>query len=144
MGNKLSLSDQEVLDVTSEIPRFKSVTKKGFTYQEPVPFEPLVFRAFRSGTFAYDFPVKNGNYKIKLGFFEPDQSSSQGSRLFNIAVNGSNIENAFDVFKEAGGKARKAVIKEYSASVEDNHLKIDFQPINGKAVLSFIEISKIL
>jgi len=79
-----------------------------------------------------------------LGFFEPEQSTLQGSRLFNISVNGRIIENSFDVFKEAGGKARKAVIKEYPASVEDNHLKIDFLPVNGKAVLSFIEISKIL
>ncbi len=144
VGNKLSLSDQEVLDVTSDLPKFKSVTKKGYTFQEPVPFEPFVFRSFRTGTFSYNFPVKNGNYEIKLGFFEPEQSTLQGSRLFNISVNGRIIENSFDVFKEAGGKARKAVIKEYPASVEDNHLKIDFLPVNGKAVLSFIEISKIL
>jgi beta-galactosidase len=144
VGNKLSLLDQEVLDVTSDLPKFKGATKKGFTYQEPVPFEPLLFRTFRSGTFSYNFPVKNGNYKIKLGFFEPEQSNTQGARLFNIVVNGNTIESSFDVFKEAGGKARKAVIKEYPANVVDNHLKIDFLPINGKAVLSFIEITKIL
>jgi beta-galactosidase len=144
VGNKLSLTDLEALQIASNIPAFKPASKKAYNYTEPNPFEPLLFKSYRSGTFSYHIPIKNGRYNVKLGFFEPDEKAEIGTRVFNIGVQSQNVASHFDVFQEAGNQAKKAVIKEYSADVTDRKLVLDFVPTRGKAILTFIEITPVL
>jgi beta-galactosidase len=139
VGNKKALSLEEAVAVASSLPKFEPVMKKAFKFNEPNPQLPQLFRTWREGTFAYEIPVPNGKYNVKLSFFEPDTKAVAGSRKFDIAINGVAVENGFDVLNAAGG-TMKAVVREYLIQVTNGKAELEFKPIVGKAVLSAIEI----
>jgi hypothetical protein len=71
--------------------------------------DPTLFRTFREGEFSYDIPLKPGSYELWLYFIEPFygpdslNGGGEGSRLFDIQVNGKTILSTFDIYADAGG-----------------------------------------
>jgi beta-galactosidase len=139
VGNKKALSLEEAVAVASTLPKFEPVANKAFKFNEPNPRVPQLFRTWREGSFAYEIPLRNGKYNVKLSFFEPDSGAAAGTRKFDVVINGADVESGFDVFEAAGG-AMKAVVREYPVQVANSEAKLEFKPVIGKAVLSAIEI----
>ncbi len=72
----------------------------------------------------YQIPVPNGAYEVELHFAEIwPGAHNNGVRVFGINLEGTVVENAFDIY--ATGGASTAVIKTYSTSVNDGMLNID-------------------
>lgn len=63
-----------------------------------------------------------------------------GSRVFNVRVNGTLIEERLDIFKEAGG-VNKALCKQYDVAADaDGKVTIKFENINDNAHFSGVAI----
>ena len=139
VGNKKALSLEEAVAVASTLPKFEPVANKAFKFNEPNPHVPQLFRTWREGSFAYQIPLRNGKYNVKLSFFEPDRMAAAGTRKFDVVINGAAVESGLDVFEAAGG-AMKAVMREYPMQVANGEAELEFKPVIGKAVLSAIEI----
>jgi len=104
--------------------------------------DPQLYRHFRSGKFAYDIPLDNGRYEVMLGFTEPDQKTGTGDRVFDVVANGKPVIEGFDVLKAADGKARHAVTRTFTTSVENGRLELDFRPTRGEALVSTVSIRR--
>lgn len=139
VGNKKALSLEEAVAVVSTLPKFEPIVNKAFKFNEPKPQLPQLFRTWREGAFAYDIPLQNGKYNVRLSFFEPDSKATAGARRFDVVINGATVESGLDVFEAAGG-AMKAMVREYPMQVADGSAELEFKPVIGKAVLSAIEI----
>jgi beta-galactosidase len=139
VGNKKALSLEEAVAVASTLPKFAPVMKKAFKFNEPNPQVPQLFRSWREGNFAYEIPLRNGKYYVRLSFFEPDSKAIAGTRKFDVVINGAVVDSRLDVFEAAGGDM-KAVVREYPMQVKTDKAKLEFKPLVGKALLSAIEI----
>lgn len=75
----------------------------------------------------YQFDVPNlGSYNLRLKFAD-FQSTAAGQRKFNVLVNGSAVLTNFDIFAEAGGRAR-AIDKLFAVS----------PPASGRITVTFV------
>lgn len=89
--------------------------------------------------FAFDVPVGNGSYNVRLHFAELVHNGV-GKRVFDVNVEGGAKELAgFDVFAEAGGMNR-AIVREFPATVSDGKMDIDFIRQVENVRVSAIEI----
>jgi beta-galactosidase len=104
--------------------------------------DPQLYRHFRSGTFAYDIPLENGRYEVMLGFAEPDPKIAAGERVFDVVANGKPVLEGFEVLEAADGKARHAVTRSFTTTVENGRLALDFRPTRGEALVSSISIRR--
>lgn len=86
------------------------------------------------GSFGYFIPnlIPGATYNLRLHFAEGFFTIS-GGRLFNVAVNGQNVLNNFDIVAAAGG-ANKAVAKEFSVTA-DRYGLVMLQFLPGSANL---------
>src|SRR5581483_3770784 len=57
---------------------------------------------YNAGVLEYRFSVPNGKYNLTLKFAEI-YFNSAGQRVFNIAIDGTQLEANFDIFAAAGG-----------------------------------------
>ena len=105
------------------------------------PRDADLFKNFRRGTFSYFLPLSDGNYRLTLGFVEPDRHTQAGHRVFNVAANGVNLLENFDVL-QAAGAYRTVVTRVFTVPISRGHLKLDFVPLRGEAVVSNIMIRK--
>ena len=85
---------------------------------------PRVFQTERWGTFAYNIPVANGNYKVNLDFAE-NVVTGPGLRIFDVSINGTQVLTNFDIYATAGGM-HIAVVKTFSVTVTNGTLNINF------------------
>jgi beta-galactosidase len=97
-------------------------------------------RAFRAGAFSYDLPLPDGGWTVTIHTLEPDPALA-ATRSFDVVANGKTVLPAFSPAK-AGGGALVAVAKSFTAKAVDGHLKLDFIPRGGPAILSAIDISQ--
>ena len=110
--------------------------------------DPGMFQTMRSGQFAYDIPLRPGNYELRLFFTEthygPDTLSGGGetSRLFDVTMNGQPLLHIFDIIKDAGGNntADVRVFKDVHPA-SDGKLHLRFQPLIDWPILNAIEIT---
>ncbi|XP_051125889.1 probable LRR receptor-like serine/threonine-protein kinase At1g56140 isoform X2 [Andrographis paniculata] len=94
--------------------------------------DPELFRNARlsAGSLRYyGLGLQNGGYNVSLQFvetkFENDQVwQSLGRRVFNIYIQGNLVLRDFDIRKEAGGSSFRAVVRDFTARVTENHLEI--------------------
>jgi hypothetical protein len=63
---------------------------------------PALYQSHRYGVFSYQYAVPSGSYTVNLKFAEPVMSGA-GQRVFNVAINGSQVPSNFDIFAQAGG-----------------------------------------
>jgi beta-galactosidase len=111
----------------------------------PVSGTPDVnlYKNYRYGQFSYDVPLEDGRYEVTLGFLEPDRSTDTGNRVFDVAASGEVKIQNLDVLRAAGGRYRTAVTRRFTTTVTGGHLKLDFIPERGDAVVSNIAIHRV-
>jgi len=100
-----------------------------------------VYRTERWGMTAYELPVPNGRYRVRLRFVETyDGTDAAGQRVFTVAAGDQKVED-LDVFKEAGGRNKHIVKTLQNIDVTDGKLKITFTAAEGmNTMISGIEI----
>jgi len=95
---------------------------------------------------SYNIPVSNGTYTVKLYFAEiywgvenPQMlEGGEGSRVFNILMEDTEIFTGYDLFKEHG--AASAGDRMYDIEVTDGELTITLQSTVNKPKVSAIEV----
>lgn len=89
--------------------------------------------------FAFNVPVVNGGYTVRLHFAE-NSRSGVGQRIFDVNIEGGPAElTNFDLFAAAGGM-HKALVREFPTAVTDGVLTIAFIRRVENAKISAIEI----
>lgn len=86
----------------------------------------------------YRFPATPGTYNVRLKFAEI-YVTEPGQRIFNILINGSMVEEYFDVLGAAGGRF-KAIDKDFTV-VSDGEIVIQLAPVLQNPKLNAIEIT---
>jgi hypothetical protein len=75
-------------------------------------------------SFSYAFTVPNGTYTVTLKFAELYVTGA-GQRLFDVVLDGTTVETAFDIYATAGAM-NTAVDRSYPVTVSGGQIKIDF------------------
>ncbi|CAN7510435.1 glycoside hydrolase family 2 TIM barrel-domain containing protein [Caulobacter sp. LjRoot300] len=94
--------------------------------------------SYRQGRFTYAIPLTPGRYSVRLTFVEPKLAA--GERRFDVVTNGARILPDLDVAAEAGGPL-KALTRTFETSAADQGLTLAFNPSQGEAIVSTIEIT---
>ena len=97
-------------------------------------------KAYREGAFSYDFPVTDGAWTVTLHSFEPDAALA-ATRTFDVVANGKAVLAEFSPSK-AGGAPLVAVAKTFTVASVNGHVKLDFVPRGGVAIVSALELQK--
>jgi CubicO group peptidase (beta-lactamase class C family) len=106
---------------------------------DPAPM--LVYQSARIGDFTYTVPgyVAGSSHTVRLHFAET-YFSTAGSRVFNVAINGTTVLSNFDVYKTAGAE-NKAVIESFTASASSSgEFVIQFTSVVNNSLVSAIEV----
>lgn len=108
-----------------------------------------LFQYFRWGRhrLIYHFRVPDGTYRLELYFAEPwlgarygTRIDCEGSRIFDVAVNGRAVIDDLDLWAEAGHAGAFRLVVE--AEARDGQLVISFPEVKaGEAVISAIAIA---
>lgn len=104
----------------------------------------------RVGHFSYSIPVaEGGSYTVVLHFSEtwfapPNALGGVGSRVFDVYCNGTTLLQGFDILKEAGGIANRAVVRTFHHVRPSPLGKIDltFTPVVNYALINAIEVTQ--
>lgn len=86
--------------------------------------DPALYQDCRWGNFSYNFSVPNGSYTVTLKFAELALYGA-GQRMFNVAINGSQVLSNFDIFAQAGGMYA-AVDRSFPVTVTGGQVSIQF------------------
>ncbi|MEJ7682480.1 MAG: malectin domain-containing carbohydrate-binding protein [Segetibacter sp.] len=96
-------------------------------------------------SFRYRFPVKNGDYVVRLHFAEiywgaPGSgiNGGAGSRIMNISLENQLRLINFDVTQEVGGAT--ALVKNIPVTVTDSILNIDFDATINRPMVVAVEV----
>jgi hypothetical protein len=82
--------------------------------------------------------LKPATFTVLLYFADPHHEKP-GERRFDVALNGRNVVEDFDIAEAAGGRMR-AIVRQFENIKTTGSLKIDLTPRKGTAILSGIEI----
>jgi acetylxylan esterase len=75
-----------------------------------------VFQTERYGEFTYTIPgLTAGSAQTVTLYFEESYWTAAGQRTFNVAINGTTVLSAFDIFAAAGG-ANKAIARTFGTT----------------------------
>ena len=91
----------------------------------PAPMQVYQSERFGSSTYTIPALTPGTTYTLRLHFAEIYWTAA-GKRLFNVAINGTNVLQNFDVFATAGGQ-NIALVEQFNAAANSN----------GQIVLSF-------
>ncbi len=86
---------------------------------------------------SYAFPVKNGEYSVKLLFSEI-YFSQNNKRVFDVELENRIIYDDFDIHRQVG--ADTAIYSSFNTNVNDGVLNLDFNASIDNAKISAIEI----
>lgn len=100
--------------------------------------DDLLYNYARSNFSAYNIPVTNGNYTVRLKFSETYWAASN-KRVFDISIEGSLLINDLDLYATAPGKW-VAHDLEFSIEVTDNQLNITGTASANNTLLNAIVI----
>ena len=77
-----------------------------------------------SGVESISVPVKrDGTYRIRLLFAEPDEDARPGDRVMKVTVQGKTVLEDLDIVEKAGG-ALRVLVREYVAEPADGRIVI--------------------
>jgi hypothetical protein len=99
-----------------------------------------VYQSLRYGNFAYTMPslTPGTSYTVRLHFAET-YFTYAGNRIFNVAINGTNVLTNFDIAAAVG--PNKALVKDFTAIADSNgKINIAFTTVLDNAVVNGIEI----
>jgi Malectin domain len=100
---------------------------------------PQIYRSEHWGMSAFDYPVPNGKYIVKLHFCETyDGITTAGDRVFGFNVNGKDFTD-FDVWAKSGGYLHPYV-ETVPIEVTDGKVHITFTPKVQNPEINGIEI----
>jgi beta-galactosidase len=105
------------------------------------PADQQLYETYRAGRFRYDIPLRNGSYRVTLGFVEPLARTKAGERVFDVLANGTKAIADLDVLREAGGY-RTVLARSLSVDVSNGQLELVFEPTKGEAIVSNLTITK--
>jgi hypothetical protein len=91
-----------------------------------------VYQTVRYGQFAYSIPglVPGALYTVRLHFAE-DYWNSAGQRIFNVAINGTQVLSNFDVFAATGAQD-KAIVEQFAGRADaSGRIRIAYAPSAG-------------
>mgnify|MGYP000371386762 CR=1 FL=1 len=96
--------------------------------------------------FGYAFPVTNGSYTVRLHLAEVwfvggtgRGPTGTGRRIFDVQIEGATVIDSLDLNATVGALAAEA--REFTVTVSDGTLNIDFPPANvNRPTLAAIEI----
>ncbi|MEM9933018.1 MAG: malectin domain-containing carbohydrate-binding protein, partial [Bacteroidota bacterium] len=94
--------------------------------------------------FGYKIPVENGKYVVYLHFAEiywgvpGGATGGQGNRIFSITIEDETIQETYDILSKTNPGT--AYVERVEITVEDGFLDLDLNAINGKPLISAIEI----
>jgi hypothetical protein len=110
------------------------------TSQVTNPAPQAVYQTWRYGNFTYTVPnlTPGATYAVRLDFAE-NAVNAAGQRVFNVAINGTQVLTKFNVF--AAGDEFKAIERQFTATADaTGHLAIKFTTVVGNARVNGIEI----
>ncbi|MGA2256316.1 MAG: right-handed parallel beta-helix repeat-containing protein, partial [Thermoguttaceae bacterium] len=111
------------------------------------PAPEVVYQSYAEAAYgvgnalSYHLAVPDGVYTIRLDFAEPDDYTNVGDRVFDIALQGTTVQSAYDIAADASGDLM-ATAKTYTITVsggEGINLSLTNDTANP-AVLSGIEV----
>jgi Bacterial Ig domain/Malectin domain len=105
------------------------------------PAPVAVYRSGRIGNFTYTIPgyVPGSSHTIRLHFAET-YFSTNGSRVFNVIINGATILSNFDIHLTTGAK-NKAVAEQFTLNASTaGTYTIQFATVVNNSLVSGIEI----
>jgi len=108
--------------------------------------DAMLFRTARSGEFGYRIPLKPGIYELHLYFADPvyhpgiDMEGGEGTRNFNVRLNGAFLLRDFDIISEAGPSTADIKVFKDIQPASDGYLHLDFTRQVGEPILNAIEI----
>jgi fibronectin type 3 domain-containing protein len=105
------------------------------------PAPQSVYQHNRYGNFTYTIPgfTAGTSYTIRLHFAE-EYWTAAGSRIFNAAIDGTQVLTNFDIFATAGGEY-KAVVEQFTEVAPANGtFTIQFTAVKDQAQVNGIEI----
>jgi hypothetical protein len=100
-----------------------------------------VYQTARIGNFKYTIPgfAAGSSHTVRLHFAETYWTAA-GLRIFNVAINGTQVLTDFDIFAAAGAK-NKAVIRQFTANANaSGQYVITFTPVKDNSLVSAIEV----
>jgi Malectin domain len=102
--------------------------------------DPLLFRQWRTGDFAYDIPLPPGVYELHL-YFVASGRETDDLATFTIAINGDKVLQNFDVVTDALGEnvADERIFRDISPT-KDGMLHLSFASERGVPILNALEV----
>ncbi len=104
--------------------------------------DPFIFQSERySKTLTYTIPLPPLQYVVSLSFAEIFKGAfAEGSRIFDVFIQGEEVAHHFDIFQRAGGAGRTACILNTTVGVTDGTLTIVLSSVKQMAKISGISI----
>jgi hypothetical protein len=109
--------------------------------------DPALYHSGRLGLYAYNIPLKPGNYELKLHFVERDYGpglatgGGENSRVMDVTANGQMLLQDFDIVSDAGGPqiADVRVFKDIQPG-PDGYLRLGFHAKRERPLINAIEV----
>ena len=116
-----------------------SIDTSGVT--NPAPQAVYQTYAYASGTqLTYQLPVPDGTYTLRLDFVEPSYTYI-GGRTFNILLQGTTVQSAYDIFKAAGAKDKATSLSFTVIASGGSGISLALVNVQGAALLSALDLS---
>jgi len=101
--------------------------------------KPWVFASTATGLESFTLGgLKNGRYKVRLFFMQPENA---GTSSFDIAIQGKQSAQGFNIREAAGGEMT-GVVKTFNTSVSDGQFKLELKAAAGKTIISGLELQR--
>ena len=109
--------------------------------------DPALYQGGRYGVYAYNIPLKPGNYELKLHFLERvygpglETGGGENSRVMDVTANGQMLLKDFDIVSDAGGPeiADVRVFKDIQPG-SDGYLRLGFHAQRERPLINAIEV----
>ena len=113
--------------------------------------DPALYQGGRYGVYAYNIPLKPGNYELKLHFLERvygpglETGGGENSRVMDVTANGRMLLKDFDIVSDAGGPeiADVRVFKDIQPG-PDGYLRLGFHAQRERPLINAVEVEPAL
>ena len=103
--------------------------------------KPALYKTERYGAMIYSIPLKKGFYVVTLHFAEIYSGAFRiGARFFDVLVQGNQVLDDFDIFKEAGAGNKAYIRSVPNVLVDGGILTIEFVKVQQSPKISAVEI----
>jgi len=93
-----------------------------------------------SGEMVYEFDVEEGTHRVHLYFCETWEGASNGTRVFDVEINGETVLDDVDMIEEAGGFTAFVETFEVETSGGDEDLAVRFLHESNNPMVAGLEV----